>query len=427
MSSHENRFCSVTGIIKSINTKSTVKGMGPVGGYINISEKKQKRHWDGMIGKLPLELQLHILNFLPLPALCRGKSVCKAWKSAIQGLGYSKAHRFCNGQWYIMNGDNAVGLCDGNSRPLSWKMIQLPYEIHTESICVSSAGLVLAYFPLDRPQNIMVWNPLDLSSLVKLPPPPGSKPTIVFVAIQSSVGSDHRPWFSVVCVRGVKPRDTGARHLVLQVYDSRSQKWVSSRRVFTGRDEIAQTCFKENTDCMLLRDDKLYFITITRDNRRSLKCVNVWDSECKMATLATWTSLPMDLHQETYDPPCLYNNTSLVYCAGKLVLANFILDAQTLGFVYLDEASRQWRPLATMPREIMPAELRNLGLRASNIHQWSLVVAGGEAEITLFLSHFEGLCWGCIYNDETGVWQSVFGQRFEGSMLYPFKPSLVSI
>ncbi|EFJ21699.1 hypothetical protein SELMODRAFT_417121 [Selaginella moellendorffii] len=411
--------------------------------FINLSEKKQRRHWDGMItngkvngritgaldhpiwSQLPLELQLHILNFLPLPALCRGKSVCKAWKSAIQGLGYSKAHRFSNGQWYIMKGDNSVGLCDGNSSPLSWKMIRLPFEIHTDSICMSSAGLVLAYFPFYRPQNIMVCNPLDLSSLVKLPPPPGSEPTIVFVAIQSSVGSDNRPWFCVVCVGGIKTTHVGARHLVLQVYDSRVHKWVSSCRVFTNGNEIAQTSFRDANDCMLLREGKLYFITIAKNNTRSLKCVNVWDSDGKVATLATWTSLPMGLHQETYDPPCLYNNTSLVYCAGKLVLANFILDAKTLGFVYLDEASREWRPLATMPREIMPAELRYLRLQARNMHQWSLVVAGGGAEITLFLSHFKGLCWGCIYNDETGIWQSVFGQKVE--MLYPFKPSLVSI
>ncbi|EFJ34220.1 hypothetical protein SELMODRAFT_406709 [Selaginella moellendorffii] len=405
--------------------------------FINISEKKQKRHWDGMItnlkvrrrttgaldhpswSQLPLELQLHILNFLPLPALCRGKSVCKAWKSAIQGLGYSKAHRFCNGQWYIMDGFCSVGLCDGNSRPLSWKMIEMFTTMETASICVSSAGLVLAYFPLNTLGTAVVCNPLDLSSLVKLPPPPGSEPTIIFVAIQSSVGSDNRPWFSVVSVQGIKTTYVGARHLVLQVYDSRVHKWVSSCRVFANGNEIAQTSFDDANDCMLLREDKLYFITIAKNNTRSLKCVNVWDSDGKVATVATWTSLPMGLHQEPYNG-CRNNNTSLVYCAGKLVLANFILDAQTLGFVYLDEASRQWRPLATMPREILPANLRKVGPLASNMHEWSLVVAGGETEITFLILHFEG-CSGGIYNEVTDIWRTAFDQR--GGALYPFKPS----
>ncbi|XP_024537823.1 uncharacterized protein LOC9638993 [Selaginella moellendorffii] len=405
---------------------------------IYVPQKRQKRHWDGMItngkvrgritgtldhriwSQLPLEIQLHILNFLPVPALCRGKSVCKAWKSAIQGTR-------AQGQWYIMDGYCSVGLCDGNSRSLSWKMIKIfkPLEERTEHICVSSAGFVLAYFILDRLQTIVVFNPLNLRSLVKLPRPPGSN-FILFVAIQSSVGSDHRPWFSVVCLRGIKPTMTGARHLVLQVYDSRVHKWVSSCRVFTSRDEIAQVSFHDATNCMLLREDKLYFITITKNNTRSLKCVNVWDSHGKVATLATWTSLPMGLHQETYDAPCRYNNTSLVYCAGKLVLANLIpdsVDAQTqVGFVYLDEASRQWQPLATMPRENMPAELRKVGLQAGNMREWSLIVAGGETEITLFITHLT-FGWGCIYNKETGIWRPACGLRSEGGMLYPFKPS----
>ncbi|EFJ06757.1 hypothetical protein SELMODRAFT_430339 [Selaginella moellendorffii] len=119
-----------------------------------------------------------------------------------------------------------------------------------------------------------------------------------------------------------------------------------------------------SSDTLKRGTDKLYFITITKNNTRSLKCVNVWDSHGKVATLATWTSLPMGLHQETYNG-CRNNNSSLVYCAGKLVLANLIpdsVDTQTqVGFVYLDEASRQWQPLATMPREIMPAELKKLG------------------------------------------------------------------
>ncbi|EFJ33866.1 hypothetical protein SELMODRAFT_406747 [Selaginella moellendorffii] len=171
--------------------------------------------------------------------------------------------------------------------------------------------------------------------------------------------------------------------------------------------------------------DKLYFITITKNNTRSLKCVNVWDSHGKVATLATWTSLPMGLHQETYNG-CRNNNSSLVYCAGKLVLANLIpdsVDTQTqVGFVYLDEASRQWQPLATMPREIMPAELRKVGLRAGNMHEWSLIVAGGETEITLFITHLT-FGWGCTYSKETGIWRPACGLRSEGGMLYPFKPS----
>ncbi|XP_024537760.1 uncharacterized protein LOC9638672 isoform X2 [Selaginella moellendorffii] len=238
--------------------------------------------------------------------------------------------------------------------------------------------------------------------------------------INISEKKQKRHWDGMITNRkGIKTTYVGARHLVLQVYDSRVHKWVSSCRVFTNGNEIAQTSFDDANDCMLLRENKLYFITIAKNNTRSLKCVNVWDSDGKVATLATWTSLPMGLHQEPYNG-CRNNNTSLVYCAGKLVLANFILDAQTLGFVYLDEASRQWRPLATMPREILPANLRKVGLLASNMHQWSLVVAGGETEITFLMLHFEG-CSGGIYNEVTGIWRTAFHQR--GGALYPFKPS----
>ncbi|EFJ23190.1 hypothetical protein SELMODRAFT_415748 [Selaginella moellendorffii] len=407
-----------------------------------------KRKWDGMIdrikksmthactqrkrpmdtsiwSRLPRDIQQELITLLPIPTLCRFRSLSKDWHAAILQQQSRK-------QWYISLGNS--GKLQISPDGISWKVLfTLPLPKGSMSTC--SAGLVLAFCLAT--ENFVVLNPMLQSRQELLP---RLDEYVIFTAIQSVPCSSETLSYIVVAVTSMTVGD-----LRMHLYDSRAAAWLSAVS-FPVPDRANGELFCCATDdglnnCMLLQDDHLYFFTISPGNVTTLKSFNVWNPKATLQTVATWTSLPLGFErQPSYEDAacfarsgygCARKDMSLIFCGGdssfwcgKILLgmmdpSDDLSDrgSRRFGFVYLDEESRSWQAMTSLSLgsvfspEIFKKSPCTFMLAAGN---------NNSTEVTL-LFHYK---WGCVLDLASGTWRANYWYpEAKAYAFLPFYPS----
>ncbi|KAM0054628.1 putative F-box domain-containing protein [Helianthus debilis subsp. tardiflorus] len=119
---------------------------------------------------IPFEIQLEIMNMLPVKSLLRFRSVCKAWKSLIDSSDFIK-HYFGQQQYLLLrfkdlvnNEQEPMSIVDDDSFPTQTASVTLPSLVKYPSIIGSSHGLLCFYgcdnsYPGTSIGSAVIFNP----------------------------------------------------------------------------------------------------------------------------------------------------------------------------------------------------------------------------------------------------------------------------
>ncbi|EFJ18531.1 hypothetical protein SELMODRAFT_419953 [Selaginella moellendorffii] len=276
-----------------------------------MTKTRRKRMDPSIWSQLPRDIQHQLITHLPIPTLCRFRSLSKDWHAAI-------LQQQSRQQWYITFA-NSEGEFRISPNGISWKVLTHPLPEAPKvrrifgSLSTCSAGLVLA-FSLSK--TFLVFNPMIQNRHELLPRLIGN---VIFTAIQSVPCGSERISYIVVAVT----TSGTAGNLRMHLYDSRVAAWISTTD-FPVPDNGELFCRGNrnyNNKNMLLQGDHLYFFTVSPGNVTRLKLFNVWNPKATLRTVATWTSLPLGFDAAGYARTgFVEKDMSLISCGGKIVL-----------------------------------------------------------------------------------------------------------
>ncbi|EFJ26766.1 hypothetical protein SELMODRAFT_412518 [Selaginella moellendorffii] len=207
-------------------------------------------------GALSSDILAMILGWLPLPALCRFRSVSKAWHAAI-----GRIRKVRHGPWYVSCAEGAVKIANPRDWELfgrHWRSLPQMPGLGICRLCAAAGGLfyfVVAGGDFPYKDDAVVLNPLT-GYWKELP----RVPRIVELRMErmsvwrgmEALGQDGD--FLVVNLVECVPRYVRRRDIV-QVYDSRQRRWSTNAELVL---EPGEFCAPGSA---ALHGSILYFLT----------------------------------------------------------------------------------------------------------------------------------------------------------------------
>ncbi|KAI5080540.1 hypothetical protein GOP47_0003723 [Adiantum capillus-veneris] len=270
-------------------------------------------------GKLPVELLERIIGSLPLDAMLRMRSVCKAWKAYVSSYGF--AH-LCyrtpsSGPWClaVMPEWGAIAVYDADLD--KWHLVPLPNYAAKHNMQPFSAGGGLVCFKSVDNSSFLVYNPLTKSCSALTPKRRGTglDKDKVWVVTDESEG------FIIVVVR-----ESGR----CEVYDSFNNQW-SKPGWLPHNVSLSQESFQPARS--VASDGTLYLIVGPP-----------YDVVAYDTITGSWSRLYLQWPEQSWDHVLSEDR-------GRIYLLAFHREKDTLLFSEweLHSATRLWVKVETMP------------------------------------------------------------------------------